>query len=202
MITGSIHNKRAGTAHNTDGSVMILKNIKKICAVTLIVIAACQLSVAADAVTARYGASAVEENQSYTLAQMLTYAIEDEYLANARYTIAIEKFGNERPFTRIVAAEKRHISLLKPLLTKNNVPIPKDIAAQYVVVPTSLLAAMKDGVEAETNNMRMYDIFLKQQLPEDVRFTFTLLRSAAENHLVAFQKNADRLERGVPGRNI
>ncbi len=151
--------------------------------------------------SAQYGASMVQENQPYTLPQILTYAIEDEYLAKARYIIDIEKFGGLRPFTRIAQAEQRHISLLEPLLVKYKVPIPVDNAAQYIVVPNTLLAAMKAGVAGERDNMRMYDIFLKQQLPEDVRLAFTLLRRAAENHLRTFERHAARLEGTLLGRS-
>jgi hypothetical protein len=142
---------------------------------------------------AQYGAAAVRENQTYTLAQMLTYAIEDEYLANARYTIDIEKFGNMRLFSRIADAEKRHIALIKPLMAKYGVPVPEDRGAQFIPVPESMTAALKAGVDGERNNMRMYDIFLKQQLPSDIRLVFTLLRSAAERHLQAFERNLGRL---------
>jgi hypothetical protein len=39
----------------------------------------------------------------------------------------------------------------------------------------------------------MYEAFLKQQeLPEDVRSVFTALKRASENHLQAFQRNADK----------
>jgi hypothetical protein len=148
-------------------------------------------------VSAQYGAAAVKENQTYTLAQMLTYAIEDEYLAKTRYTVDIEKFGNMRPFNRIVEAEKRHIALIKPLMVKNNVPVPEDRSAQFITVPATLTAAVKAGAEGEKNNMRMYDIFMKHQLPEDVRLVFTLLRNAAQHHLVAFERNLARLE-GIP----
>lgn len=172
-----------------------MKFNKKTAVFLLVVLAACHLSVAAAAVTELYGAAAVEEGGSYTLEQMLTYAIEDEYLAKARYTADVEKFGSLRPFVRIAEAEMRHIDLLKPLFAKYNVTVPQDKAAQYVAVPDSLLDAMKQAVTGEKNNMRMYELFLKQDLPDDVRITFSLLKTAAENHLHAFQRNVVMLER-------
>ncbi|MPM14974.1 hypothetical protein SDC9_61338 [bioreactor metagenome] len=156
---------------------------------------------AAYAVNSGYGSSAVEENKTYNLDQMLPYAIEDEYLARARYSSDIEKFGAQRPFTNILEAENMHIMLLKPLFEKYNVAVPEDIAMQYITVPDSLLGAMKAGIEGESNNMHMYDIFLKQTLPDDVRSVFTVLRNAAEHHLHAFQRNAGRLEGSFSGRN-
>lgn len=174
-----------------------MKRVKKTAAIGIIMSFVCLISVFV--VSAQYGSSAVVENQTYTLKQMLTYAIEDEYLANARYTIDIDKFGSMRPFTRILEAENRHISLLKPLFIKNSLPIPDDVAAQYIAAPDSLLAAMKAGVTGEKNNIRMYEIFLKQQLPDDVRVTFTLLRDAAQNHLRTFERITARLESMLPG---
>lgn len=89
--------------------------------------------------------------------------------------------------------------LLKPLFDKYHVPIAEDRAKDYIVIPSTLLDAMKAGVEGETNNMRMYKYFFKQELPEDVRAAFTVLRNAAENHLHAFQRGVKRLESGTPG---
>ncbi len=159
------------------------------------------VTTSAVAVTGGYGSSAVEENRTYHLNEMLPYAIEDEYLARARYTVDIEKFGAQRPFSNILEAENMHIMLLKPLFEKYGAAVPEDTARQYITVHDSLLAAMKAGVEGERNNMRMYDLFLKQALPDDVRSVFTLLRNAAERHLNAFLRNVERLESPFPGRN-
>ena len=42
-----------------------------------------------------YGAAAVREGQTYTVEQMLIYALQDEYLARAEYKAIMEKFGEE-----------------------------------------------------------------------------------------------------------
>jgi hypothetical protein len=153
------------------------------------------------AASAQYGASAVRETETYTLAQILTHAIEDEYLANARYTIDIEKFGNRPIFTRIAEAEKRHIGLLRPLMAKYGVPVPEDRGAQFVVVPDTLAAALKAGAEGERNNLRMYNFFIKQQLPDDIRVAFTLLRNAAARHMQVFERYLARVApTPTPGR--
>lgn len=44
-----------------------------------------------------YGAAAVKEGETYTLEQILTYAIQDEYLVRAEYSIIIEKLGVDPP---------------------------------------------------------------------------------------------------------
>ncbi len=172
-----------------------MKSVKKAAMSLMALILLCLATFTAG--SAQYGAASVRENQRYTPAQMLTYALEDEYLANARYTAVIEKFGNTRPFTRFAGAEKRHIALLKPLMAKYEVPVPEDKSASFVSVPATLAAAVKAAAEAEKNTMQMYGIFLKQQLPEDVKLIFTLLRSASGRHLQALERNMARLE-GMP----
>lgn len=177
-----------------------MKFVKKITAVLFVSLIVGTVTLNVLAVT-EYGAAAVQENQTYTIEQMLTYAIEDEFLAYERYQKDIELFGAQRPFTNILRAENAHIMLLGPLFRAYKVPVPGNLAAQYVTVPHSLAEALKAGVEGERLNMRMYDLFLRQNLRGDVRTVFTLLRNAAENHLIAFERALSRDESGAPGRN-
>ncbi len=93
-----------------------------------------------------YGSDAVEENRTYTLDQMLAFAIQDEYRAEARYRAAIEKFGDIRPFSNIVNAEGFHIALLKPLFETHDVSIPDNTAADHVVIPDTLAETLKAAV--------------------------------------------------------
>ena len=46
-----------------------------------------------------YGSAGALEDENMTLADMLTYAIQDEYLARAEYELIISEYGNVRPFT-------------------------------------------------------------------------------------------------------
>jgi hypothetical protein len=140
-----------------------------------------------------YGAAAVDENKTYTLPEMLIFAIEDEYLAQARYENVICKFGAGRPFTNILRAETMHIAALKPFFGVYNVPLPEDNARKYLVEPTSLSDAFRAGINGEINNIKMYNAFLKQNIPSDVRAVFTMLRNASERHLAAFQSGLSRL---------
>jgi hypothetical protein len=180
--------------------VSCLKFVKKPAAVLCAFLLFGSLTLNVFAVT-EYGASAVRENQTYTLERMLTYAIEDEYLAYERYQKDIELFGAIRPFTNIVRAENAHITLLGPLFKAYSVLVPENLAAQHLTVPQSLAEALKAGVEGERLNMRMYDLFLRQEIPGDVRMAFALLRNAAENHLRAFERALSRAESGAPRRN-
>lgn len=135
-----------------------------------------------------WGSMAVKLYDSFTLEEMLIYAIQDEYLARAEYEEVINKFGENKPFTSIIKAEETHIELLTPLFEKYNISIPTDRAKDYVVVPETLEEALKVGVKAEIDNIAMYEKFLKQKdLPEDIKDVFMKLKNASENHLKAFQ---------------
>lgn len=135
-----------------------------------------------------YGALAAKADDDLTLEDMLTYALQDEYLSRARYLIDIEKLGWQNPFINLVNAEENHISYLIPLFEKYNVAIPPDQARNYVKIPTNLKESCEAGGKGEIQKIEMYERFLKQNIPNDVRAVFTLLRDASQNHLQAFQR--------------
>ena len=139
-----------------------------------------------------FGSAGALSNDAYTLEAMLTYAIEDEYLAKAEYEAIMDAYGSIRPFSNIVNAEETHITLLEPLFTTYNVPLPENTAADQVVLAETLQDTYAIGVEAEINNISMYTAFLEQDLPDDVRDVFTRLMNASENHLAAFENALDR----------
>ena len=136
-----------------------------------------------------YGAENVTEDREYTLEEMLNYAIQDEYRARAEYELIIEEMDGGRPFTNIIKSEETHIALLKPLFEARGIEVPKDDAADHIVLPESIDVALEIGVQAEIDNIAMYEKFLGQDLPEDVEGVFLRLKNASENHLQAF-KNA------------
>ncbi|SMC86903.1 ferritin-like domain-containing protein [Papillibacter cinnamivorans] len=178
-----------------------MKSVKKLTAVFLAALTIGAVSIPALAADGSFGSAAVTEDETYTLPEMLTYAIEDEYLALAEYETITDAYGTQNPFTNIIKAEKTHISELEPLFEEYGVVLPENTAEKYTAVPGSLLDAYKASVEAEISNISMYEAFLKQDLPDDVRAVFTALKNASENHLAAFEKNADRLESGTAAGN-
>jgi hypothetical protein len=107
------------------------------------------------------GADAAKEDTQLTLEDMLTYALQDEYLARARYLLTVEKFGQQRPFVNILKAEETHINHLKPLFTKYNVSLPSDNLKDYVKVPNNINESLEAGVQGEIKNIEMYEKFLK-----------------------------------------
>ena len=134
-----------------------------------------------------YGSAGALDDTSLTLADMLTYAIQDEYLAYAEYDRILSDFGSVRPFTNIVRAESTHIEALLPLFAAYGITAPADEGADRAVSVTALTDAFQAGVTAEVNNIAMYETFLDQNLPDNVRTVFESLMRASENHLRAFQ---------------
>ncbi|NLO34919.1 MAG: DUF2202 domain-containing protein [Clostridiaceae bacterium] len=139
------------------------------------------------------GAQAAAKDSSYTLEEMLTYAIQDEYLAQAEYAAIIAAFDVTRPYTNILRAEDNHADALLGLFEAHDMALPdaKSVAGQ-AVIPETLAETFAIGVEAEQNNIAMYDAFLKQDLPDDVRVVFENLRDASVNHLAAFERGVTR----------
>jgi len=137
--------------------------------------------------TEGYGSAGALADNDLTLADMLTYAIQDEYLARAEYASIIDTYGNIAPFRNIIRAEDEHASQLLVLFAEYGIAAPADTGSDYVAAVPSLTAAYQAGVDAEINNIAMYDKFLAQDLPADVRVVFESLRAASENHLAAFR---------------
>lgn len=141
------------------------------------------------------GAAGASADTEYSLEEMLVYAIEDEYLAQAEYDVIMDTYGVQKPFSNIIKAEATHISLLDPLFEEYGVSVPAKDWESLVAIPESLDAAYAIGVEAEEKNIAMYESFLKENLPDDVREVFEELMNASEKHLAAFQRQVD----GVTG---
>lgn len=139
-----------------------------------------------------YGAKGALNATSLTLPQMLTFALQDEHLAQSRYKNVLQTFGDIRTFAQIKEAELRHIYALLPLFEKYRVPIPDDISQSFVKTPGSVKSAFGTSVEAEVDNIAMYEKFLAYELPSDIRTVFTQLRNASRNHLAAFERGLER----------
>lgn len=141
--------------------------------------------------TGALGAAQLSDKE-LTVSKMLVFSIEDEYLARGEYQKIIETFGPRRPFINIVKAEERHIAGLKPLFIKYAVPIPADCGMELAKVPDSFSETFQIGIEAEIANIAMYERFLKQELPDDIRDIFQYLLQGSEHHLKAFRRGKNR----------
>ncbi|MDQ0413222.1 ferritin-like domain-containing protein [Mesobacillus stamsii] len=127
-----------------------------------------------------------------SLEEMLDFAIRDEYFALAEYEIIMEQFNVDSPFSNISEAEQHHIDLLVPLFSEYQLPMPEDTSK--VEIPETLKEVYQMGVQAEIDNIKMYEFFLEQpDLPADVKDVFGKLMNASYNHLNAFQTELDKL---------
>jgi len=138
-----------------------------------------------------YGAKGAIQDDEITLEKALTYAIQDEYLAQARYDAVIEKFGPTFPFTNIKVAEQRHIDALVRLHKKYDVEITENFAKQYTPTPTTLKQAFEASVDGEKDNIAMYEKLAEADVPKDVKRVFTNLKKASKNHLASFESGLD-----------
>ncbi|WP_078551639.1 ferritin family protein [Bacillus alkalicellulosilyticus] len=143
--------------------------------------------------TQNYGAEGALSALTLSLPQMLTYALQDEYLAQARYDNILKNFGYIRTFAQIKEAELKHINALLPLFERYQIPIPDDESQLVVSTPESIKAAYASGVQGEIENISMYEKFLTLTIPDDVRTVFTQLRNASFNHLAAFERGLARV---------
>ena len=124
------------------------------------------------------------------LEAILTEALEDEYKARASYQCVLNKFGDVRPFSNIIASENWHIGALSVLFQKYDIAIPDDNWETKVEAPTSRLAACESGVAAEIENAAMYDRLIKlaEAYPDVQAVLRQLQRASQEDHLPAFQR--------------
>jgi hypothetical protein len=138
-----------------------------------------------------YGSQGALSDKAPDVPKMLTYALQDEYLARAQYESIIKALGNVQPFSNIIRAESMHISELQPLFAPYGASLPEDESQKYITSPADLTEAAKTGVQAEESNIAMYELFLRQQLPSDVRAVFEMLKNASERHKTSFQRWAN-----------
>lgn len=139
-----------------------------------------------------YGAKGALSDSTLSVSQMLTYALQDENLAQARYNDILGNFGDIQSFAQIKEAEMRHIQALLPLFYRYQVPLPEDISYSFITTPINIKAAYASGVQGEIENISMYDKFLLRDIPDDIRLVFTQLRNASINHLAAFERGLER----------
>lgn len=176
------------------------KKTMTIAILALVALSACQIATAAGSPSSSstsWGAHAAAADQALSIESMLRYAIQDEYLARAEYEAIMKRYGAIRPFSNIIQSEESHIAWLKAEYTARGLAIPTDDAASHVVLPASLAEAYQTGVQAEIDNIAMYERFLADPLVAKaenagLRALFVRLRDASKNHLAAFRNQLSR----------
>lgn len=117
-------------------------------------------------------------------------AIQDEYKAENTYLRVLADFGPQLPFQNIVFAEERHSQALAWLFQKREMEVPLsqwhlDNVARFGTVQEACAAA----VQAELDNIAMYDRFFAVELARDVGNVFENNREASlTRHLPAFRR--------------
>lgn len=161
----------------------------------MLILSAVMLSAGAETSSAFWGAKAAASDANPSIETMLRYAIEDEYLAHAEYDAILKKFGSLKPFSNIIKTEETHIGWIRDAFAGLKLAVPEDKAAMHVVLPADIDGAFRAGVQAEIDNIAMYDHFLETELVRNgankqYRDLFVRLRDASKNHLAAFKKGA------------
>jgi hypothetical protein len=137
---------------------------------------------------------------SSTLAEMLTFIVQEEKLAHDLY-VQLASTSGAQQFANIVNSESTHISLVQGLLVSYNIVDPtvglaegefldQDLQALY----DSLLAsgsvdragAIAAGIAVEEKDIADIEVMLASDLPSDVASVLERLLSGSQNHLAAF----------------
>ncbi|OWQ96370.1 ferritin-like domain-containing protein [Sphingopyxis witflariensis] len=136
------------------------------------------------------------------LRTVLLDALEDERKAEATYGAVIAKFGPVRPFINIVEAEQRHAAALERQIQRLGMEIPENPwQAAKIALPPSLADACAMAIEAEIENIALYDRLIPQIDDPIVRQVLQNLQDASRNkHLLAFRRCLAR-ESGERGGN-
>lgn len=174
-----------------------MKTKARIMAIALIAFVTIAATGAAAAGTSLYGNAAAKADANLSIEDMLLYAAQDEYLARGEYVAIMAKFRISRPFDNIMRAEENHLSWLNYAFSTYGLSFPKDESSSHLYIPTDLKQAFETGVQAEIDNIAMYESFLANPLLKDPKYAdlvslFTSLRRASENHLRAFRNQLAR----------
>lgn len=136
------------------------------------------------------------------LEEILRDALEDERKAEATYAAVIEKFGEVRPFINIIDAERRHSAAIERQMTRLGFAIPANHWEGKGEAPATLVEACSMAVEAEIENIALYDRLLPAIADDVVRQVLQNLQDASrDNHLPAFRRCLER-EDGGGGRGV
>ncbi|NLC32362.1 MAG: hypothetical protein GX781_03595 [Clostridiales bacterium] len=129
------------------------------------------------------GKAAIPAPQAYTNQEMLTYAIEDAYLSQAKYQAYQEAYGENQVFSRLLQAGDNQLARLEALFDTYGYALPENTAAVSVQVPQTLELAYLDNLSLAIQNTGMYKTFLSQSdLPDDLKLVLTALMRVSQNH--------------------
>ena len=138
--------------------------------------------------------------ENIDLEAVLLEALDDERKAEATYAAVIRKFGEVRPFINIIAAERRHSAAIERQMARLGFAIPANPREGKGVALATLAEACSMAVEAEIENIALYDRLLPAIADDVVRQVLQNLQDASrDNHLPAFRRCLEREEGGGGG---
>jgi hypothetical protein len=137
-----------------------------------------------------------------TLAEMLTFIVQEEKLAHDLY-VQLASTSGAVQFQNILNSESTHISLVQGLLATYNIVDPtiglaegEFVDQELQALYDSLLAsgsvdragAIAAGIAVEEKDIADIEVMLASELPSDVASVLERLLSGSQNHLAAFQR--------------
>lgn len=135
-----------------------------------------------------------------TLAEMLTFIVQEEKLAHDLY-VQLASTSGAVQFQNVLNSESTHISLVQGLLTTYNIVDPtvglaegefvnQDLQALYDTLLASgsvdRAGAIAAGIAVEEKDIADIEVMLASELPSDVVSVLERLLSGSQNHLAAF----------------
>lgn len=140
-----------------------------------------------------YGAKEALIDKELSLADMLMYATQDEYIARAEYEAIIKEFDTIRPYYNSMRSEETHLDSLRDIYETYNIEFPTDTSKEQLIILTNLLEAAKVGILTEIDNIAMYEELLTYDIHEDIKDLSNALMKGSINHLKTFQNQVDKL---------
>ena len=126
----------------------------------------------------------------YTTTEGLQAAWTDEKHAIDTYQAVVVKFGAVKPFYNILAAEKKHLSSVENIADRLAISLNK-VNGFYPPEFSSVKMACEVGIQAELDNIALYDKMLLEETNGIVLNLYRNLRDASlNNHLPAFRRCA------------
>lgn len=135
---------------------------------------------------------------SVAVKSALLAALDDEYRAEATYRAVLDVHGDVRPFSNIIQAEQRHQEMVKAELDARGLAYPANPYLGRIAAPATLLEACEAGVQAEIDNITLYDRLLPTIEDPAAKALMERLQWASRaNHQPAFERCVAR--GGIPG---
>ncbi len=138
---------------------------------------------------------AAEAGVPVGLVLVLDEALDDERRAIRTYELVMARFGERRPYSNIIRAERRHAAALLAHYERLGIGVPADRWAEAEIeIPRTFGEAAARSAQAEIDNAAMYERLLRDASLEgraEIARTLRALRDAsAKRHLPAFRRHA------------